>query len=99
MSKQDEMMARLVIEGMKADNLPVGMRGAAKMQSLEGIRMKCNKMTLFARMEGRHLIDFERFLPYGFLHVEAPELREHTIVSVRHKLIFKMMDISGEKVA
>ncbi|MEK6405521.1 MAG: hypothetical protein AABN34_01015 [Acidobacteriota bacterium] len=89
MFKQDEMMVRLIIEGMKGDNFPVGMMGGAKMESLEGIRMRCNKMTLFARMEGDELIDFERFLPYGFLHVDAPELREHTIVSIRHKLDFR----------
>lgn len=33
MSKLDDMMGGLLVEGMKADNLPVGMRGAAKVGS------------------------------------------------------------------
>ncbi len=88
MEKYHEMMARLLVAGMHADNLPVGFMGGARMKTLKGIRMKCTKPTLFARMEGDALIDFESKLPYGFLHVEAPELRESTIVAVRHKLDF-----------
>lgn len=88
MTKLEEMTVRLIKEGMKADNLPVGFMDGAKLKTLKGIRMKCAKMTLFARMEGEQLVDFEKYLPYGFLHVEAPELRENTIVAVRHKLDF-----------
>jgi hypothetical protein len=63
MSKLHEMMGRLLVEGMQADYLPVGMTGGAKMESLEGIRMRCNKMTLFARMEGDQLIDLKDSYP------------------------------------
>jgi hypothetical protein len=88
MEKYHEMMARLLVAGMQADNLPVGFMGGPRMKTLKGVRMKCTKATLLARMDGEELIDFENKLPYGFLHVEAPELRECTIVAVRHKLDF-----------
>ena len=88
MSKLPEMMARLIAVGMNADNPPIGMMGGANLRTLKGIRMKCTKATFFARMEGEQIIDFERLLPYGFLHVEAPELRENTLVAIKHQLDF-----------
>lgn len=88
MEKYNEMMARLLADGMDIDNPPIGFLGGPKLATLKGIRMKCKKATLLAQMDGEQLVDFDFRLPYGFLHVEAPELREFSIVSVTHKLDF-----------
>lgn len=52
MDRYHETMARLLVAGMRADNLPLGFQGGAKMRTLNGVRMKCTKATLFAHMEG-----------------------------------------------
>lgn len=88
MEKYYEMIARLTADGMRADNPPVGFLGGPRLGTLNGIRMRCKKATLLAQMDGEQLVDFDFKLPYGFLHVEAPELRVFTIVAVTHKLDF-----------
>jgi hypothetical protein len=88
-SKYDEMMGRLLVAGMHADNPPIGLIGGEGLRVLRGIRMKCTKATFLAQMQDGFLIEFEPKLPFGFLHVEAPQLPVNSIVAIRHKLDFQ----------
>ncbi len=88
-SKYHEMIGLLLVAGMHADNPPIGFTGGKPLGVLKGIRMKCTKVTFLAQMEDDFIVEFDSKLPFGFLHVEAPELKEHSIVAIRHKLDFQ----------
>lgn len=88
MEKLAEMIGLLAKNGLDPDNPPIGFAGGADYPILKGIRMLCRKVTLLANIDGDELVEFDRHLPYGFLHVEAPDIKSNTIISLINKVDF-----------
>ena len=85
MERLAEMIARL---GSHNGNPMVGFMSDKKYTSIKGIKLRCTDVTLLAQMNGDSVIEFDKYLPYGFLHVEAPELPPCNVALI-HKIDFR----------
>lgn len=83
-----EVIAALVKSGMDINNPPIGFVGGEDYHVLKGMPLRLTKTTFMAQIVNGEIIDFNKNLPFGFLHVESPEVKPKTIIALRHKLDF-----------
>ena len=90
MDKLGEMLAILIQEGMDGSNPPIGFAGGPDLPFLKGKGpMRCTKMTLLAKVQNYpEIVEFDKHLPYGFLHVESAWLPPNSIVSIINRVDF-----------
>jgi len=89
MEKLAEMIAILARNGLDSNNPPIGFAGGPDLPFLKGKEMRCRKVTLLAGLEDDKIIEFDKHLPYGFLHIDGPDLKPNTIAAIINKIDFK----------
>ena len=87
MEKLAEMIARLLADGVDPNRL-IGFVPGPDLPVLEGHSMHCSGVTLLAEIKGDRIVEFDKHLPYAFLHVEATTL-PRSAVAVINKGDFK----------
>ncbi len=97
MERLPEMLKRLEADGADLDNPPIGFIGGPDLPYLKGKEMHCTGVTCLAQLQGDKIVEFDKHLPYGFLHIGGDDLPSNSTTAIINKLDFKNAWTINEK--